>query len=92
MKIDEGFGLTFCSAILRRTGFHHQNSGVPEFCHFTWTQIGKIRFAMVRPEGRLSSLRCGAGLAMSGTALAHELVQRHDLDGGGTENNHEQYR
>jgi hypothetical protein len=29
----------------------HQNSGVPEFWHFTWAQIGTIRFAVVKPAG-----------------------------------------
>jgi hypothetical protein len=29
----------------------HQNSGVPEFWQFTWTQIGNIRFAVVKPAG-----------------------------------------
>jgi hypothetical protein len=29
----------------------HQNSGVPEFWHFRWTQIGNIRFAVVKPAG-----------------------------------------
>jgi hypothetical protein len=27
-----------------------QNSGVPEFWHFTWTQIGNIRFACSSPR------------------------------------------
>ncbi len=29
----------------------HQNSGVPEFWPFRWTQIGNIRFAVVKPAG-----------------------------------------
>jgi putative endonuclease len=29
----------------------HQNSGVPEFWHSGWTQIGNIRFAAVKPAG-----------------------------------------
>jgi hypothetical protein len=29
----------------------HQNSGVPEFWHSRWTQIGNIRFAVVKPAG-----------------------------------------
>jgi hypothetical protein len=40
---------------VRKTGIHHQNSGVPEFWYFEWTQIGNIRFAVVKPEGRLFS-------------------------------------
>jgi hypothetical protein len=27
----------------------HQNSGVPKFWHFRFTQIGNIRFAVVKP-------------------------------------------
>jgi hypothetical protein len=29
----------------------HENSGVPEFWPFRWTQIGNIRFAVVKPAG-----------------------------------------
>ena len=29
----------------------HQNSGVPEFWTFRWTQLGNIRFAVVKPAG-----------------------------------------
>jgi hypothetical protein len=29
----------------------HHNLGVPELWHFTWTQIGNIRFALVKPAG-----------------------------------------
>jgi len=29
----------------------HQNSGVPEFWQFTWTQIGNIRFAVGQARG-----------------------------------------
>jgi len=27
------------------------HAGVPEFCHISWTQIGNIRFAVVKPAG-----------------------------------------
>jgi hypothetical protein len=39
--------------IFSETGIHQQNWGVPEFCHCQFAQIGNIRFAVVKPEGRL---------------------------------------
>jgi hypothetical protein len=54
MKCDEPFGVI---AGLDPAIHHfakkmdHQNSGVPEFWPFRWTQIGNIRFALVKPAG-----------------------------------------
>jgi len=38
----------------------HQNSGVPEFWNYRWTQIGNIRFAVVKPAGDtpMDQVRC----------------------------------
>jgi|SRR5580704_12146469 hypothetical protein len=41
----------WCNPSLSRRMMDHQNSGVPEFWQFRWTQIGNIRFAVVKPAG-----------------------------------------
>jgi hypothetical protein len=49
MKLDAPSGVRQCTLFAKK--MDHQNSGVPEFWPFRWTQIGNIRFAMVKPAG-----------------------------------------
>jgi hypothetical protein len=41
----------FCKNFFNAKKMDHQNSGVPEFWQLKWTQIGNIRFAVVKPAG-----------------------------------------
>jgi hypothetical protein len=55
-------------AIFDAKKMDHQNSGVPEFWPFRWTQIGNIRFAVVKPAGDAAG-RASTGLIRLGYAL-----------------------
>jgi hypothetical protein len=50
----------------------HQNSGVPEFWNFRWTQIGNIRFAVIKPAGDRRS--ASSSVAMLSSAMTRGLL------------------